>query len=113
MPFIRPNQNNIYNIFNLIGLKLLTRLHLDLSPPNEHKFCHNFQDYNNNPLSNADECHVLVNSKEKVRTKNGSYNIKSSEQQKLLEVLIDNKLTFDKHIDNLCANTSQKANALC
>ena len=54
-----------------------------------------------------------MNSKEKVRTKNGSYNIKSSEQQKLLEVLIDNKLTFDKHIDNLCANTSQKANALC
>ena len=108
LAFIRPNQSNICNIFNLIGLKLLTRLRLDLSHPNEHKICHNCQDCNNNPLSNVGKRHVLVNLKEKVRTKNGPYNIKSSEQQKLLEALIDNKLTFHQHIDNLCTNTSQK-----
>ena len=42
--FICPNQRNIYNIFDPIGLKLLTRLHLVLSHLNECKFCHNFQD---------------------------------------------------------------------
>ena len=62
--------------------------------------------------TNADECHLLVNSKDKVCTKIGSCNIESSEQQKLLGVLIDNKLTFDKHINNLCAKASQKLNAL-
>ena len=45
---------------------------------------------------NADKCHLLADSKEKVSAKIVSYNIQSSEQQKLLEVLIDNKLTFDK-----------------
>ena len=63
--------------------------------------------------ANADKCHLLVNSKEKVCTKIGPYNIESSEQQKLLGVLIDNKLTFDKHINNLCAKASQKLNMLC
>ena len=43
----------------------------------------------------------------------GPHNIKSSEQEKLLEALIDNKLTFDKHINNLCSKASQKLNALC
>ena len=44
LPFIRPNQSNIYNIFDPIGLKLLTRPRLGLSHLNEHRFCHNFQD---------------------------------------------------------------------
>ena len=68
---------------------------------------------NNGMKANADKCHLLVNSKEKVCTKIGPYNIESSEQQKLLGVLIDNKLTFDKHINNLCGKASQKLNALC
>ena len=68
---------------------------------------------NNGMKANADKCYLVVNSKEKVCTKIGSYNIESSEQQKLLGVLIDNKLTFDKHINNLCAKASQKLNALC
>ena len=51
--------------------------------------------------------------KKKVCAKIGSCDIQSSEQQKLLGVLIDNKLTFDKHINNLCAKASQKLNALC
>ena len=46
-------------------------------------------------------------------TKIGSYNIESEQQKKLLGFLIDNKLTFDKHINNLCAKASQKLNALC
>ena len=45
--FIRPNQSNIQNIFDPIGLKLITRLRLGLSGLNEHKFCHNFQEFLN------------------------------------------------------------------
>ena len=41
---IRPIQSNVYNIFDPIGLKLLTRLRLGCSHLNEHKFRHNFQD---------------------------------------------------------------------
>ena len=62
---------------------------------------------NNGMIANADKCHLLVNSKEKGCTKIGPYNIESNEHQKLLGVLIDNNLTFDKHINNLCAKASQ------
>ena len=55
---------------------------------------------NSEMKANTDKCHLLVNSKEKVHTKIGPYNIGSTEQQKLLEVFIDNKLTFGKHINN-------------
>ena len=44
LSFIRPIQSNVYNIFDPIGLKLLTRLRLGCSHLNEHKFRHNFQD---------------------------------------------------------------------
>ena len=44
LSFVRPNQSNICNIFDPIGLKLLTRLRLGLSHLNEHKYRHNFQD---------------------------------------------------------------------
>ena len=54
-----------------------------------------------------------MNSKEKVCAKIGPCYIQSSEKQKLLEILIDNKFTFDEHANNLCAKTSQKWNALC
>ena len=42
--FIRPNQSNKCNIFDPIGLQLLTRLRLDLTHLNVRKFRHNFQD---------------------------------------------------------------------
>ena len=44
LSFIRPIPNNVYNIFDPIGLKLLTRLRLGFSHLNEHRFRHNFQD---------------------------------------------------------------------
>ena len=42
--FIRPCANSIFDIHNPLGIKLLTRLRLDLSPLHEHKFRHCFQD---------------------------------------------------------------------
>ena len=42
--FIRPCSNSIFDIHNPVGIKLLTRLRLGLSPLHEHKFRHCFQD---------------------------------------------------------------------
>ena len=44
LSFIRPLENNVYNIFDPIGLKFLTRLRLGFSHLNEQRFRHNFQD---------------------------------------------------------------------
>ena len=41
---IRPVVNSVFEINNPYGLKLLTRLRLDLSHLHYHKFRHNFQD---------------------------------------------------------------------
>ena len=56
----------------------------------------------------ADKFHLLVNSKEKRCAKIRPYDIQRSEQQKLLRVFVDNKLTFEKHTNNLLAKASQK-----
>ena len=42
--FIRPIPSSVYNIFDPIGLKFLTRLRLGFSHLNEHRFRHNFQE---------------------------------------------------------------------
>ena len=42
--FTRPSPNNIFDIYNPYGIKLLTRLRLGLCHLNEHKFKHGFND---------------------------------------------------------------------
>ena len=42
--FIRPSSADVFNVNDPTGLKLLTRLRLNLSHLNEHKFNHNFND---------------------------------------------------------------------
>ena len=42
LAFIRPKECSIYNIIDPYGLKLLTRLRVNLSHLREHKFRHNF-----------------------------------------------------------------------
>ena len=44
LSFIRPVQNSVFNIFDPKGLKLLTRLRLEFSHLNEHRFRHNFEE---------------------------------------------------------------------
>ena len=44
LDFIRPKENSIYAIHDISGLKLLTRLRLNFSHLNEHKFRLNFKD---------------------------------------------------------------------
>ena len=47
LKFVRPVANRMFDINNLYGLKLVTRLRLGLSHLRYHKFRHNFQDYIN------------------------------------------------------------------
>ena len=47
--FIKPTGNSTYKIYDLLGIKLLTRLRLGFSHLSEHKFRHKFAD-SLNPL---------------------------------------------------------------
>ena len=44
LKFIRPSPNSFHDCQNIMGIKLVTRLHLGLSHLREHKFKHSFQD---------------------------------------------------------------------
>ena len=44
LSFIRPNENSVFAIHDTKVLKLLTRLRLNFSHLNEHKFRHGFKD---------------------------------------------------------------------
>ena len=44
LSFIRHETNNIFNVHNAKGVKLLTRLRVGVSHLKEHKFRHNFED---------------------------------------------------------------------
>ena len=72
-----------------------------------------FEWFENNLLkSNADKCHLLVSSSDAVNVKVSEYDIKNSECEKLLGVKFDNKLTFEKHITDICRKASRKIYAL-
>ena len=63
--------------------------------------------------ANPDKCHLLLSSDEKCNASIGNHLIENSKQQKLLGVLLDNNLKFEKHVNNLCTKASQKLSALC
>ena len=61
---------------------------------------------------NPDKCHFLVNTNEKTKINIGEFSIENSDCEKLLGVKIDNKLTFDCHMSDMCKKASRKINAL-
>ena len=62
---------------------------------------------------NADECHLLLSTKEKLKANISNYTIMNSDKEKLLGVPIDYHLKFESHIKNLSSKGSQKLYALC
>ena len=69
LKYIRTSPSLVYNVTDYVGLKLLTRLRLNLSHLCEHKFKHNFQD-TVNPLCSLESesvthfllhCHFYTN----------------------------------------------------
>ena len=63
--------------------------------------------------ANPDKFHLLLSEKDKsIAMKVGGYNIENSQNEKLLGVTVDNKLTFNPHVTKLCCKASQKLHAL-
>ena len=63
---------------------------------------------------NEDKCHLMIfgnKSKDPVVTI-GSSIIKESDYEKLFGVTFDKKLSFTKHVEDLCKNANQKMHAL-
>ena len=63
---------------------------------------------------NLIKCHFIIssNTAEHLWIKVGDQVIWESKQEKLLGVIVDKKLKFDKHIENLCKKASAKVTAL-
>ena len=61
---------------------------------------------------NPDNCHLLVSTNEKTKINIGEFSIENSDCEKLLGVKIDNKLTFDCHVSDMCKKANRKINAL-
>ena len=62
--------------------------------------------------SNADKCHLLVSTNEKVRMNVDGFKIDKSNTEKLLGVKFDKKLPFDDHISDICKKAGRKISAL-
>ena len=61
---------------------------------------------------NAGKCHLLVSSSDAVNLRVSEYDIRNSECEKLLSVKLDNKLSFEKDIINICGKSSRKTYTL-
>ena len=55
---------------------------------------------------------MLVSTNEKIKINVGEFSIENNDCEKLLEVKIDNKLTFDRHVSDMCKKANKKINAL-
>ena len=58
--------------------------------------------------SNADKCHLLVSSNEKVTIQISSHEIGNTKCEKLLDVHIDSGLSFGYLISEICKKASRK-----
>ena len=76
---------------------------------------------NNHMVANADNCHLLASTSEEVSVKitenhqcenHHAEIIKNSLQEKYLGIVIDHRVTFEPHVENLCQKTGQKLRAL-
>ena len=68
-----------------------------------------FEQFENKLLkNNADKCHLLLSFSDAVSLRVSEYDIKNSECEKLLGVMFENKLKFEKHVTDICRKTSTK-----
>ena len=62
--------------------------------------------------ANHGKHHLLLHTKEDANIQISYTTINCSRSQKLLGIVFDNKLKFDKHIENICQKANRKLNAL-
>ena len=68
---------------------------------------------NNGLRANPDKFHLILSDTDsKLSIKVDQYEIFNSNHEKLLGVIIDNKLSFTEHVSSLCKKASQKLHAL-
>ena len=56
----------------------------------------------NGMKANSDKCHLLLSSNNSHTAKIANCEIKNSKSEKLLDVIIDNELKFEEHVNVLC-----------
>ena len=66
---------------------------------------------NNQMKANHGKCHLLLSTQEDANIQIENSIINCSRSQKLLGAVLDNKLKFDKHIENICQKANRKLNA--
>ena len=72
-----------------------------------------FQWFRDNQFQgNANKCHVLLSTDKQVQVNIGTAQIENTQNEKLLGIIIDSKLSFDKHIQQICSKASDKLKAL-
>ena len=72
-----------------------------------------FQWFRDNQFQgNANKCHVLLSTDKQVQVNIGTAQIENTQNEKLLGIIIDSKLSFDKHIQQICSRASAKLKAL-
>ena len=57
---------------------------------------------------NADKCHFLVSTSQKISLNVNNFKLKNSDCEKPLGVKFDSKLNFDQNITDLCSSTQEK-----
>ena len=68
--------------------------------------------HENHMKDNADKCHLLVTTNSAVSASTEEFVINNSNEEKLLVIKIDNKLSFENYVSALCKKASQKLHAL-
>ena len=66
---------------------------------------------NNQIKVNHGKYHLLLSTHEEANIQIANTTIKLSKSRKLLGIVFDNKLKFDKHVENICQKASKKLNA--
>ena len=67
---------------------------------------------NNQMKANHDKCHLVLSTQEEAIIQIANSTIKCSQSEKILGIILDNQLKFDKHVENICQKASRKLNAL-
>ena len=68
--------------------------------------------HENHMKANAKKCHLLVTTNSAVSANIEEFVINNSNEEKLLGIKIDTKLSFENHVSSLCKKASQKLHAL-
>ena len=62
--------------------------------------------------ANRDKSHLLLSTQEEANIQIANTTMKRSQSEKILGIILDNQLKFDKHVENIYQKARRKSNAL-